>query len=108
MNLIPTTARPRETKAAWPKPADMAVGWLGAALLYPLEILSLRPSSVGLVATSLALFATLGTLVGVSVAAGQAAAARVVSPWWRACLRSAFSLLVTIPVGLRLFDGAKA
>ncbi len=96
------------TKVPWPPRADMAVGWVGAALLFPFEVLSLQPRSVGLIATVFALFAALGSLVGLAVAAANTAGARVGSTWLRACVRASPSLLVTIVVGLRLFDGAKA
>jgi len=100
-------------KFRWPKslkldPADLATGWIGAGLLLPVELVLLKPASITLLATSLALFATLGLVVGTAVALGRMIGLRVGSPWLHPLAVTAPSVLATFPVGLHLFDGAKA
>lgn len=86
----------------------MATGWVGAGLLLPLELVTLQTSSLSLIGTTLSLFAALGWLVGVGVAVGQAMAAKARQPWLRATLATSPSLFALVPVGLHLFEGAKA
>lgn len=95
-------------KPAWLDPADVATGWVGAGLLLPIELVALKTSSVSLLGTTLCLFAALGWLVGLGIAGGQALANKVRLSWLRAGMATAPSLLAFIPVGLHLFDGAKA
>ncbi|MCG5052261.1 MAG: sulfatase-like hydrolase/transferase [Myxococcales bacterium] len=86
----------------------LAVGYAGAALACPVELVALRATSAGLILTVLALFAGLGLCIGATLALSARGAARFVGPWWSAFVFAAGSLWVSIPVGLHLFDGAFA
>lgn len=105
---MPTTLKLRWPKSLQLDPADLATGWIGAGLLLAVELVLLKPTSVALLATTLALFATLGWVVGLGVALGKAMASSVGALRLRPFVVTVPSVIATFPVGWHLFDGAKA
>jgi arylsulfatase A-like enzyme len=89
--------------------ANVATGLLGAALLLPLELLALGRADGIFVLTITSLMAGFGLAAGIAVAIADAIALRLTErPLLRATVRASASFVATIPLGLHLFDGAKA
>lgn len=90
-------------------PADVAVGLVGAMVILPYELWSLRAGGPTVWVVTLSLVAASGLLVGLVVAGTSAiASAARLGPWPRAAVLALTSLPATIPVALHLFDGAFA
>jgi len=89
--------------------ANVSTGLLGAALLLPLEILALGRAD-GIFVLSVALLMTgFGLVAGVAIAIPDAIALRLTTRQpLRSMIRACGSFAATIPLGLHLFDGAKA
>ena len=89
--------------------ATAAIGVLGAALLLPLELLALGRADLSFIVTVTFLVGGFGLFVGSSLAVADAFALRFGKrPMLKALFRASASLVAAIPLGLHLFDGAKA
>ncbi len=89
--------------------ANIATGLLGAALLLPLELLALGRAEGTFILTITFLMAGFGLVAGLTIAIADAIAMRLTERTLaRAMVRAIASFVATIPLGLHLFDGARA
>ncbi len=90
-------------------PADVAIGLVGAMILVPFELWSLRAGGPTIWVVTISVVMTSGLLLGVVIGATStlAGVARL-GPWPRAAVHASASLAATVPVARHLFDGAFA